>query len=334
MRLNIIPLFFSSCIAVCTLQISTANALPFQPSQEVQKQQTDKTQNMDNSEPEITEKTNVELTSTGSSAMQEKKSEDDHQHQVIINSPADLFEQQQQDITHYLRQETISPIAVGSDRYLLAINEHTTPVNKGVMILIPDWQQSIATPNALNQIRKNMPSQGWTTFTLHPPNKPHNYPSQALTLVERDAQDAETLAKYSAEFAEIILATIEKAKGYPGAIMVIAEGSNSAVLLDIYQQGLVDAPAAFVILSSYMPTQPASDKLAQQLASTDYPILDLYLKRDHYLVQANAVLRKDLAKRALKISFRQKQLNNQVIGYYPKNSLTKEIISWLSSIGW
>jgi hypothetical protein len=70
------------------------------------------------------------------------------------------------------------------------------------------------------------------------------------------------------------------------------------------------------------------------MADTDYPILDLTLKRDHYLVHANATLRKDLAKKSMKIYFRQKQLNNQMIGYYPKGSLTKEIISWLSSMGW
>ena len=321
MRLNIIPLVFFMFLAVYSLQVNIACALPFQASQE--------TTDNDNAKA-----SSAEITPTASETTQEKAPKDEHQHQVIIEPPIDIFQQQQQDIKHYLTQEKIDSILVGADSYLTEINEYTTPVNKGIMVLIPDWQQSIATPNALNQLRKNMPSQGWTTLTLHPPNKPQSYPSKALTATERQTQDTETLASYSKKFAEIMLATIEQAKGYPGAIIVIAQGSNSAVLLDIYQQGLVGSPAALVMLSSYMPTQPASEKLAQQLAVTEYPILDLTLKRDHYLVHANAILRKDSAKRAMKVYFRQKQLNNQAIGYYPKNSLTKEIISWLSSMGW
>ena len=338
MRLNIIPFVFFIFLAVDSLQVNIAFALPFQASQESQEQQIEKTLNVDSSSTEATESNtkaaNAEISPTDTDATKEKTPKDDHQHQVVINPPVDIFQQQQQDIKHYLAQEKISPLVVGSNSYLIATNEYTTPVNKGIMVLIPDWQQSIATPNALNQLRKNMPSKGWTTITLHPPNKPQGYPSQALTAAERQTQDTETLASYSKDFAEIMLATIEQAKGYPGAIIVIAEGSNSAVLLDIYQQGLVGSPAAMVMLSSYMPTQPASEKLAQQMADTDYPILDLTLKRDHYLVHANATLRKDLAKKSMKIYFRQKQLSNQMIGYYPKGSLTKEIISWLSSMGW
>lgn len=321
MRLNIIPLVLLIFLTAYLLPVNIAHALPFQANQETTENDSDKA-------------TNAEVTPTATEATQEKTPENEHQHKVIIKPPVDIFQQQQQDIKHYLTQEKINSILVGSDSYLTQINEYATPVNKGVMVLIPDWQQSIATPNALNQLSKNMPSQGWTTLTLHPPNKPQGYPSQALTATERQTQDTETLDSYSKKFAEIMLATIEQAKEYPGAIIVIAQGSNSAVLLDIYQQGLVGSPAALVMLSSYMPTQLASEKLAQQLAATEYPILDLTLKRDHYLVHANAILRKDSAKRAMKIYFRQKQLNNQAIGYYPKNSLTKEIISWLSSMGW
>ena len=263
-----------------------------------------------------------------------KPAEDTHQHKVIINAPIDAFEQQQQDIEHYLTEESITPILVGSEKYLIATNRHTTAVNKGVMVLIPDWQQSIATPNALNQLRQNMPEHGWTTITLHPPHKPKNYPSQALLAEERDTENAENLTSYRKVLADIMLAVIEKAKSYPGGIIVIAEGSHAAFILDIYQQKLVNDPSAFVMLSAYMPTPTASNQIAQQLAMTDYPVLDLYLKRDNRLVLANAKLRKDFAKREMKVYYRQKQLNNRATGYYPKNTLAREIISWLRSIGW
>jgi len=259
---------------------------------------------------------------------------DSHQHQVVIKPPVDAFTQQQSDIEHYLAPDKVSPILVGSVKYLITTNKHTTAINKGVMVLIPDWQQSIASPNAVNQLQQNLPAYGWTTITLHPPHQPANYPSRAFTEQERSTENSESLTSYGKKIAKIMQAVLEQAQSYPGVIIVVAEGSHSAVLLDIYQQALVDAPSAMVMLSSYMPTLPESDKLARQLAATDYPIFDLYLKRDHRLVLNNAKLRKDYAKRAMKAYYRQKQLSNQVTGYYPKNSLTKEIIGWLSAIGW
>ena len=348
MRLKIKPLFNFITLATSLLLLNSTHSLAFDPIQEVQEQLKTgaKTEKSANSETAGTEQsTNSDTEAETNTESDDKKAdpesikdtdtaEDEHQHHVIITPPVDSFEQQQQDIKHYLSQEKISPILVGSESYLTAINEHTTAINKGVMVLIPDWQQSIATPNALNQLRKDMPQHGWTTITLHPPSKPENYPSKAFMAQERSTEDSDTLTSYSKKFADIMLAVIEKAKSYPGVIIVVAEGSNSAVLLDIYQQALVPAPAAFVMLSSYMPTMPASDKIAQHLAETDYPILDLYLKRDHRLVLANAKIRKDAAKRELKVYYRQKQLSNQVTGYYPKNTLTTEIISWLSAIGW
>ena len=257
-----------------------------------------------------------------------------HQHQAIIKAPIDAFTQQQQDIEHYLATEEISSLLVGSEKYLIATNKHTTAINKGVMVLIPDWQQSIATPNALNQLREEIPKYGWTTITLHPPHKTNNYPSQALLAAERKTENSESLTRYSKKLADIMLAVIEQAKGYPGVIIIVAEGSHAALLLDVYQQNLLATPSAIVMLSSYMPTIAANNKIAQQLAVTDYPILDLYLKRDNRLVLANAKLRKDSAKREMKVYYRQKQLNNRVTGYYPKKTLAKEIIGWLSSVGW
>jgi hypothetical protein len=331
MRLKIPALYFFVLLMTLSLLTERTYALSFSPQEPAKQEQQSPTTEQKNSGEAATEQSpKAETTATNT----EKNTEEPHQHHVIINAPADAFEQQQQDIKHYLSEEQINPIMVGEDKYLIATNKHTSAINKGVMVLIPDWQQSIAEPNALSQLQQNMPQHGWTTISLHPPHKPENYPSQAYTTKERSAENSESLTKYGKKFADIMQAVMEQAKSYPGAIIVVAEGSHSAVLLDIYQQRLVDAPSAMVMLSSYMPTLPESDKLAQQLAIADYPIFDLFLKRDHHLVVAHAKKRKDLAKRAMKIYYRQKQLHNQVTGYYPKNSLTKEIISWLSAIGW
>jgi hypothetical protein len=327
MRLNIRPIFLFIALTALSLLVNSAHSWAME-SAEPGKQ----TDNTSSTAPKSTD--TETKTKTKASTAPTKSTEDKHPNKVMISAPVDAFEQQQQDIKHYLAHEKIIPLLVGPDSYLTVINEHTTGINKGVMVLIPDWQQSIATPNVLNQLSNNMPQHGWTTITLHPPHKPQSYPSQAFTAQERSTEDIETLTNYEKKFADVMQALITKAKSYPGVIIVVAEGNHSAVLLNIYQQKLVAAPSALVMLSSYMPTLPENDKIAQQLALTDYPILDLYLQRDHRLVLASAKMRKDFAQRAMKIYYRQRQLSNQATGYYPKQTLTKAIISWLSAMGW
>ena len=207
-------------------------------------------------------------------------------------------------------------------------------MNKGVMILLPDWQQSAVSPNAIKQIRNNMPDQGWTILTLHPPHQPDQYPSQALTKEERIEENSNSLNIYQEQLSEVITALNDKARNYPGAIVFIAEGKHSALIVNMINKNLITPPGALVMLSSYMPTVTENIKLAEQVAITDYPILDLYLKRDHRLVRANAKIRKDRAKNEMKVYYRQKQLSNQITGYYPKHSLTREILGWLKAIGW
>lgn len=319
MRLNTSPIILFFSLALLSLCMTSSYSFAFSASPEEEKEKTTSTEKKESEDTE-------------------KKTDNVQQINVVkkidIAAPIDTFKQQQEDIEHYLTQEKIVPLLVGPDSYLTAINESITGVNKGVMVLIPDWQQSIATPNALNQLRENMPQHGWTTITLHPPHQPSDYPSQALTSEDRQKQNTESLTKYSKNLADIMLAVIEKAKNYPGVIIVVAEGSHAALIVDICQQGLVSSPSAMVMLSSYMPTMPESTKLAQQLAATDYPIFDLYLQHDHYLVLANTQARKNAATKEMKAYYRQKQLNNRTTGYYPETTLTREVLGWLSSIGW
>lgn len=252
----------------------------------------------------------------------------------IINAPTDAFKQQQDDLKHYFNSDAVEAILVGTDEFVMLTNKHKSVINKGVMILIPDWQRSAASPNAIKQLRDNMPDKGWTTLTLHPPHQPGNYPSQALTAEERQEENDKSLTDYQQKLSKVISAVIDEAKNYPGAILVVAEGQHASLVVNMVQSELIEAPGALVMLSSYMPTSTENTKLTEQVAFADYPILDLYLKRDHRLVLASTKNRKDRARNEMKVYYRQKQLSNLTAGYYPKQGLTREIIGWLKSIGW
>lgn len=253
---------------------------------------------------------------------------------IDIVAPVDAFTNKKDDLEHYLPAEIIQPILVGPSDHTTLITTNNAINNKGVMILLPDWQQTAASPKALNMLRKKFPDQGWTTISVLPPNKPDNYPSNAIAQTARDEENNKTLTDYQQQLASIITAVTEKAKGYPGIILVVAEGHHAALLLNIYQEGLAEKPTALIMLSAHLNDTKANVSAANNLSLLELPVLDLFLKADNRLVSSSMKLRKKFVNQELKSNYRQKKIYNTHTGYYPAESLIKEINGWLKSIGW
>lgn len=262
------------------------------------------------------------------------------QAQTIINKPAEIAEpisflqQQQQDIKHYLEPDIIKPLLVGMKEHVTLLEVNKTGIAKGVMILLPDWQKNATGSNALNFLRQQLPKQGWTTMTIQPPAKPDNYPSNASERDKRIENNQKALTDYQDDLGLLLKQIDEKAKEYPGVIVVISEGSNGALLNNIYQQQIVAMPAALILLSSFLPTLEDNKTVASSITQLSIPVLDLTLYRDNRHVKPAAQLRSDAVKQEMKPYYRQKQLHNITPSYYPNDSLIKEINGWLASIGW
>lgn len=253
---------------------------------------------------------------------------------ITMSAPIALIDQQQDDLEHYLSSKYINPILVGSDDYITIEQTSSTSNNKGVVIILPDWQQSIINPKAINYLRKQLPKNGWATITVQPPSKPENYPSQALTFSERLEENKKTLQQCSENLSALITPVMDRAKNYPGTFIVIAQGSHAAVLTSMYQQDNSIMPNALVILSGFMPTENADEQFAKDVAISTLPVLDLYLKRDHPLVAQSIKRRKQQTNKEMKTVYRQKELSNMITSYYPQEVLLKEINGWLKTIGW
>jgi len=251
-----------------------------------------------------------------------------------IPAPLPLEQVYKGDINHYLSDDEIKPLLAGPDDFITLIKESTVANNKGVAILLADWQQTAITPKGLNYLRKEMPNQGWTTISIQPPSKPNNYPSTALKQVEQEEEDRTTLTAYQLKLSAMIKTVMEKAKDYPGIFVVIAQGSHAAILTDLYQQDKNIPPNAFIVLSSFMPSHQANEQYASTLAQTSFPVLDLYLTRDHPLVMSSAKLRLSQANKEMKAIYRQRQITNLTSSYYPQEELLISIKGWLTSIGW
>lgn len=316
-------LIFSSIILILSLSLTANIALAVQ---------------QENTENKTSEKTNdkeqTETADNETPAESSKVIKKTPRSEIDIAPPIDTLANKKEDLKHYLPSEIIQPLLVGPNDHTTLISTNNAVNNKGVMILLPDWQQTAASPKALNALRNHFPDQGWTTISVLPPNKPTNYPSLAIDITARTEENTKVLNDYQQELAKIIEAVTEKAKGYPGIIVVVAEGHNAALLFNIYKEELAEKPTALIIMGAHLNDDMANLTSATNLSLLELPVLDLYLKADNRLISKSIKLRKKLVNQELKSNFRQKIIYNIQTSYYPPASLIKEINGWLKSIGW
>jgi len=263
---------------------------------------------------------------------------------IKIPSPTSLTLQYKEDLKHYLSADKVKALLAGPDDYVTLTTENTSVNNRGVAILLPDWQQGATNPKAINFLRNQLPQEGWTTITIQPRSKPENYPSKALEITEQQKQNKATLDDYKMKLGTMINAVIAQATELPGIVIIIAQGNHGAMLVELLDQEneqaiVTTAPNALILLSSYLLNShdlinETNTGFAKKLAYSEYPVLDLYLKYDHPIVLDKAKQRLDLSKKEMKVYYRQRQLNNNATGYYPEQKLLTQINSWLKSIGW
>jgi len=265
---------------------------------------------------------------------QNKKTAEQQSSKHKIRLPSDSEKQFNNDIKHYVKNADITPMLLGSDEFITLINEETTGTPKGVAILLSNWQQAATSPKAINFLRTSLPKQGWTTITIQSMTKPEHYPSVKDKTIAQNEENKETLTEYKNKLSKIITKVMAKAANYPGLFLVVAEGSNAALLVDLYQTKANKQPDVFVILSGHLLTKTDNKNYVEALASINVPILNLYLKYDNKDVLALAPQSLSESKKQLKVYYRQQQLNNHVSGYYPHKALLTAINGWLKHIGW
>ena len=257
--------------------------------------------------------------------------------------PVPLTQQHKDDLAHYLPANKIKPLLAGPDDYITLITDNLSVNTKGVAILVPDWQQGATNPKAINFLRNTLPQDGWTTISIQPMNKPQHYPSTALTLTEQQEENKAIIDSYQVTFGAMLNAVLDKSNEYPGVVMIIAQGHHGAMVLDILagnneQVSITKQPNAVVLLSSYVLTNhllldESNTAFAHTLALSEYPVLDLLLRFDNPVVLNKAKQRLALSKKEMKVYYRQRQLNNTSVGYYPEQELRKQINGWLKAIG-
>ncbi|QOL26648.1 DUF3530 family protein [Thalassotalea sp. LPB0316] len=264
-------------------------------------------------------------------AQQESNSASQPNEVKLVPAP-DYFEQQQKDIKHYLTK--VSEVLVGTQSYALLAQKSNTPINKGVVILLPDWHDFISPSQHLAYLAKTMPDMGYSTLSIQPLAMPDGYPSTALEAQTRESENKAVIDDYLQQLQALMTRVIEQAQKQQGAILIVSAGNNAGFLTRLFSESKLPQPQAFIMLSAYQLTPENNQQFARQLSENDIPTLDLFLKHDNQNVAHSMLLRKQESTRNLKVEYRQYQINNFETGYYPNKALLGAIRGWLASLGW
>lgn len=261
----------------------------------------------------------------------------------------------QLDIERSLFPDEYKSMPIDEQQVFYLEQENRTAIAKGLAVLIPDVSIPMTSQQGLSPLADELNQLGWATVILTAPNVDASLPKEPEESTTTGNQTTQTkptginsvhnkqgasnltearFNKYEQNYIQLLKAAVKKASEYPGYYLVIAQGSSAAWLTKIYAEVKSNIPDALVAISAYWPERTYNQKLAEYMAKTPMPVLDIYNPWDNNWALNSAQHRKAAAVKSLKLMYRQRQLLN--INYTNQQAYTKsrEIHGWLTNMGW
>jgi hypothetical protein len=274
--------------------------------------------------------------------------------------PMNRAQLQALDIQHYVKDKEIITLSTQDFDFISLLKEETTGFPRGIAFVLPDIDQPIGQQAAMTAVYDKLNNIGWTTMALTMPSPEIVQPdvnlwqlqqdliNQAQTEPENPPADQNLQLKaghqddvYSQTYIETIekdltarmQAAMEQAQNYPGFYLYICQAKTCAWLTRLIQQQAITAPDALVMLSAYLPQENLNDEFAQQVAKTDFPVLELYRDQDANWVYKQMKTRQLTARKNFKTNYRQRKLF-YAFDYKAQQARTvKEIYGFLTAVG-
>lgn len=221
---------------------------------------------------------------------------------------------------HYDSEEFVR-IASGEQAFIALKKPAMTALTKGTILLVPEYSEHPDNPRYLHALRTELTEFGWTTLALLPPE----------ILPASDGLEPETYPQRL--FEQLKAATLE-AKQQAGYLVVLAQGTNGALVADFYAQKKLPEPDSLVLLSAYHAENKKNKQLAQTLASLKVPTLDLKQQKDLSVLNHHWQLRKQWASKENKLLYRQRELFGDSQNPLVQPTIVKEVSGWLRYQGY
>lgn len=250
------------------------------------------------------------------------------------------------DLTHYFHDEDLLTLAVADQQIPALEIQPTVPLVRGTAIILVSLQsQSINLDTGL-VLAESLGEKGWRTLLIptdfnqaeatQPATVTSNKPVANLLTAPVD-YDA-----YRLQIIGLINAAYTHASQFKGYTFIVAEGMTSAVLLDAIHNGLVSAPDTLVSVGAFWPARTQNNALAEMLAQSSYPVLDISLPSLSQWQSATVEQRRNAVAMSLKQLYRQRTFTAQQSYGGAGDRLPRpgsawlgtEIYSWLRYLGW
>lgn len=272
------------------------------------------------------------------------------------------------DLQQQAHADSFDILLVGERQIALVIKQASTPLVKGVAVLINDASQFSIGDNSLAPLADKLNSWGWVTMQMPAPQidfapiateendqdkasqetQTQNNPSLNITAQQPQTATSanfnsvsgavvisqQSFAQQQQQLQQQLQAIVSRTEQYPGFFLVIAQGTSAAWLTKLYSEEKLESPDALIILSPYWPQRNYNNQLPALVAKTSMPILDFFNQFDNAWSQATAAQRLVSAHKNLKLHYRQRELIGQQLDHQQYLLMAKEIYGWLTYLGW
>lgn len=253
------------------------------------------------------------------------------------------------DLQRALMPDKVETLLAGEREVALLINESTTPITKGVAMLLGETGYSPLSQHSLAPLSQLLNQYGWVTMIMPAPTagffndqptaeaQQTPPPSEEQTIHPKQGLPGIVPQDFELHQQQLLMqlqAVVQRTRQYPGFFLVIAQGTTAAWLSKLYSEQQLDVPDAMVVVSPYWPDRQYNEQLPEFIAKTEFPILDIYSPWDNKWSLETYSQRKIAATKGLKLHYRQRELIGQAIDAEQYQLLSKEIYGWLTHMGW
>ena len=263
------------------------------------------------------------------------------------------------DLSRLMPQDELKPLLAGDTEFLSLYREHMSAQQRGVVLIIPDWQHLPTNNDGINFLRTQLNDLGYATLAMTVPDidwqaipaEKENAQSEPADNNQKGNTDsAETpsvpptvpvhvdaieqisntvIDNYKLNLIARFNALYQSALNEDGKIVVIAQGASAAVLLEHYGEYPNTDIDAFVSLSSYLPNSRRNKQLNAVVSTISPPLLDIYYSVDNPDLLLSVADRKRWVKRNSKYDYRQRELFGLRSQPEQHERLTKEVEGFL-----
>lgn len=204
--------------------------------------------------------------------------------------------------------------------------EEQTPQKRGSVLLLPDWGNSPSDAGSIDALRQALPSIGWETGAILPPQPSKN--------IMQQGGDLDQLASYKLQLKAVLETAKQSQQEQFGFQVIVAQGVMGAWLVELIAEQQISPPDGIVLISAYYPDKDLNIHLATQTALLAIPVLDIYAD-DYNQWQAAASEQRLIAtNKNQKFNYRQTLLPATVNTAPNSAALNKTVYGWFSSLGW